>query len=128
MMIFIFIAAILVRNMDGFSSSQSFLNSQRSSVNQTMKDDGEDGDGSYQEISLLISIVAYNTFSASGMIIVPWTLSSELYPIQVRMNMRGKGVNLTSFWIKKTSSSLCHCKVLWTLKLFNLFFLSLVNR
>jgi MFS family permease len=91
MMIFIFIASMLVRNMDGFSSSQSFLNPPKAMVNRTMSTQGEDhldnmNDASYNEILLLISILCYNSFSALGVIILPWTLISELYPIQVMEN------------------------------------------
>jgi MFS family permease len=77
MTVFIFIAAILVRNMDGFASTQNFLNSPKVTTT-------GGGEGSYHEVLLLISILCYNSFSASGVMILPWTLISELYPIQVR--------------------------------------------
>lgn len=84
MMIFIFIAAILVRNMDG-STSHSFLNSPRSAVNQTLEVDKASGrsSGGYEEIFLLISILCYNSAAGVGVMILPWTLISELYPIEV---------------------------------------------
>lgn len=84
MMIFIFIAAILVRNMEGFSSTHSFLDAPRSTANQTKDPIEATENGSHLEISLLISILCYNSFCALGVIILPWTLISELYPIQVR--------------------------------------------
>lgn len=87
MMIFIFIAAILVRNLDGFSSTQNFLNSPKfSTTNHTLDNVGfEEGkvNESYNEVYLLISILCYNSFGALGIMILPWTLISELYPIQV---------------------------------------------
>lgn len=60
-------------------------------VNETMTEasvgDGK-RDGSYHEVFLLISILCYNSFSASGVMVLPWTLISELYPIQVSGWMR----------------------------------------
>lgn len=92
MMIFIFIAAILVRNMEGFSSTHSFLDAPRSTANLTKDSFEAKGSGSHLEISLLISILCYNSFCALGVIILPWTLISELYPIQVRTKALVKGV------------------------------------
>ncbi|CRL05457.1 CLUMA_CG018168, isoform A [Clunio marinus] len=83
MMIFIFIAAILVQNTDG--STQNFLSSQTSMNHTTINDDN----GSYNEVYLLISILCYNSFSALGVMILPWTLISELYPIEVKGKMGG---------------------------------------
>lgn len=91
-MIFIFMAAILVRNMEGFSSTHSFLDAPRSTVNQTKDTIEAMENGSHLEISLLISILCYNSFCALGVIILPWTLISELYPIQVRTKALPKGV------------------------------------
>lgn len=91
MMIFIFIAAILVRNMEGFSSTHSFLDAPRSTANQTKDTIEAMENGSHLEISLLISILCYNSFCALGVIILPWTLISELYPIQVRAKVSTKG-------------------------------------
>lgn len=84
MMIFIFIAALLVRNMDGFTATQSFLNSPKLTSNLTVMDEGKE---SYNEVYLLISILCYNSFSALGVMILPWTLISELYPIQVSLEI-----------------------------------------
>jgi hypothetical protein len=80
MMIFIFIAALLVRNMEGFGSPRNFLST--SKMNQTMADQK----GTYNEVYLLVSILGYNSFSAIGVLILPWTLITELYPIQVTKN------------------------------------------
>ena len=82
MMIFIFIAALLVQNMDGFTATQSFLDSHKATSNQTILEDGKGTEG-YGEVYLLVSILCYNSFSAFGVMILPWTLISELYPIQV---------------------------------------------
>lgn len=84
-MTFIFIAAILVRNMDGFSPTQSFLSAPTPTINGTISNegDGSNDEDSYDEVYLLISILCYNSFSAFGVMILPWTLISELYPIQV---------------------------------------------
>lgn len=82
MMVFMFIAAILVRNMDGFSSTRNFLDAPKAmTTNRTVSSVGDEG---YHEVYLLISILCYNSFSAIGVMILPWTLISELYPIQVR--------------------------------------------
>jgi len=82
MMVFMFMAAILVRNMDGFSSTRNFLDTPKAmATNQTVSSVGDEG---YHEVYLLISILCYNSFSAIGVMILPWTLISELYPIQVR--------------------------------------------
>lgn len=80
-MIFIFIAALLVRNMDGLTSTRNFLSTPK--VNQTMAVERE----TYEEVYLLVSILCYNSFSALGVMILPWTLISELYPIQVTNNI-----------------------------------------
>jgi hypothetical protein len=79
MAFFIFIAAVLVRRMDGFTSAQRFLDAPK-----VERGEGDHSAGSYHEVLLLISILCYNSFSASGVMILPWTLISELYPIQVR--------------------------------------------
>jgi hypothetical protein len=81
MMVFISIAALLVRNMEGFTSTRNFLSTPK--ANQTMVDEKE----TYEEIYLLVSILCYNSFSAMGVMILPWTLISELYPIQVTNNI-----------------------------------------
>jgi hypothetical protein len=81
MMTFIFIAALLVRNMEGFTSTRNFLSAPK--VNQTMVDEKE----SFGEVYLLVSILCYNSFSAFGVMILPWVLISELYPIQVINNI-----------------------------------------
>ena len=90
-MIFIFIAGILVRNMDEFSNRRDFLNLQIPS-NDSLKvneiDMGYQQPGSQQqhkEVYLLISILCYISFSSLGVMILPWTLISELFPIEVRM-------------------------------------------
>lgn len=68
--------------MDGFASTQSFLNSQ-SALKGNSTAAVEESGGSHGELYLLISILLYNSFSAVGVMILPWTLISELYPIQV---------------------------------------------
>lgn len=87
MMTFIFIAALLVRNMDGFTSTQGFLNSHKTTLNQTILTTDEKENEGNNEVYLLISILCYNSFSALGVMILPWTLISELYPIQVSDEM-----------------------------------------
>jgi hypothetical protein len=95
MMIFIFIAALLVQNMEGFTSTRNFLSAPK--VNETMVDERE----TYGEVYLLVSILCYNSFSAMGVMILPWTLISELYPIQVTNNI------LTTLYDEKISSVFC---------------------
>lgn len=94
MMIFIFIAGILVRNMDEFSNRRDFLNFQMPS-NDSLKvhkiDMGyqlsiqQQQQQENKEVYLLISILCYISFSSLGVMILPWTLISELFPIEVRM-------------------------------------------
>jgi hypothetical protein len=83
MMIFIFMAALLVRNMEGFTSTRNFLNTPK--MNQTMP--VSEDETSQAEFYLLLSILCYNSFSALGVMILPWTLITELYPIQVTKNI-----------------------------------------
>jgi hypothetical protein len=109
MAVFIFIAAELVRRTEGFSSGQNFLHASRysSEINQTFVaannttnttissdisslshvDDFVSVSGN-NEIYLLVCILLYNTFAAAGIMILPWTLISELYPIEVRNLIR----------------------------------------
>lgn len=116
MTVFIFIAAELVRNMEGFSAERNFLHAPRWSlaeINQNSHANNSsataivsdklfqhgsggssgangsssfssDDNGGNNEIYLFVSILLYNTFAASGVMILPWTLISELYPIEVR--------------------------------------------
>lgn len=84
-MIFIFMAGILVRNIDGFLDRRDFLNVQIPSndslkVNETDMDHRQHQHG---EIYLLITILCYISFSSLGVMILPWTLISELFPIEV---------------------------------------------
>lgn len=81
-MTFIFIAGILVRNMDGLSPTRNFLDTQKNRTINRALDVGEN-EGGHHEIYLLISILCYNSFAAAGVQVLPWTLVSELYPIQV---------------------------------------------
>jgi hypothetical protein len=77
MMIFIFVAGLLVQNME----ARNFLNSpmSSSSVDENEHEDVIDG----REIYLLIMILCYIVFSSLGVMVLPWTLSSELFPIEV---------------------------------------------
>lgn len=77
MMIFIFVAGLLVQNMD----TRNFLNSPVSSSSLSV--DGIEHEGQLREIYLLIMILCYIAFSSLGVMILPWTLSSELFPIEV---------------------------------------------
>lgn len=90
-MIFIFIAGILVRNMDGFSDRRDFLNFKIPSndslkVNEINIKEHRHHEQQRQhgELYLLISILCYISFSSLGVMILPWTLISELFPIEVR--------------------------------------------
>lgn len=105
MMIFIFIAAILEGNMDG-STSHSFLSSSPGSQgNQTLDDDEASGwrSARFDEIFLLVSILCYNSFAGVGVMILPWTLSSELYPIKVS---EGGKLIIIFFCVASTDSEL----------------------
>lgn len=106
MAVFIFIAAELVRRTEGFSSGRNFLHASRytTEINQTfvaanttaissdisysttmmMTLDSDESVSGNNEIYLLVSVLLYNTFAAAGIMILPWTLISELYPIEVR--------------------------------------------
>lgn len=93
MMISIFTAAILVQNMEGFSSTRNFLGTQRLDNPTMVVSKG----GNHREVYLLVSILCYNSFSAMGVMILPWTLISELYPIEVKGKMGGFTVTLAYF-------------------------------
>jgi hypothetical protein len=82
MMISIFIAALLVQNMEGSASTSNFLSNPK--VKQTIENERE----SFDEVYLLVSILVYNSFSALGVLILPWTLITELYPIQVTKHLK----------------------------------------
>jgi hypothetical protein len=96
MMIFIFIAGLLVRNMEDVSNSttRNFLSlqittSSSSSSNATMfsSNDNIDEENLFRNeqmsVYLLCSILSYISFSSLGVMILPWTLTSELFPIEV---------------------------------------------
>lgn len=70
--------------MDGLSPTRNFLDTERNRTINRAFDVGENG-GGHHEIYLLISILCYNSFGAVGVQILPWTLVSELYPIQVSL-------------------------------------------
>lgn len=83
MMIFIFVAGLLVQGMDDAFDTRNFLNSQKSSfVDKTEIEDGTN----LREIYLLIMILCYISFSSLGVMVLPWTLISELFPIEVNDN------------------------------------------
>lgn len=76
MMIFIFVAGLLLHSMkDTFSGTKNFLNSSIASV--------EGGGEDKRQIYLLIMILSYIAFSSLGVMVLPWTLISELFPIEV---------------------------------------------
>jgi hypothetical protein len=82
MMIFIFVAGLLLRGMeDRFLSTTNFLNSPMSSSSPDAADDNGAGEG--RQIYLLIMILCYIAFSSLGVMVLPWTLISELFPIEV---------------------------------------------
>ncbi|CAG9808596.1 unnamed protein product [Chironomus riparius] len=108
MMIFIFIAGTLVRNMDEFSNGRDFLNFQIPS-NDSLKVNEIDmayqlsgqqqQQQEYKEVYLLISILCYISFSSLGVMILPWTLISELFPIEVKGKMSGILVLIAYFFM-----------------------------
>lgn len=78
MMIFIFVAGLLLRGIeDRFLSTTNFLNSPMSSSSAAAVT--EEG----RQIYLLIMILSYIAFSSLGVMVLPWTLISELFPIEV---------------------------------------------
>jgi hypothetical protein len=84
MMTFIFAAGVLVRNMDGFADTTSFLTFQASEPNGTLTDNEERHERQLDiEVYLLATILCYIAFSSLGVMILPWTLISELFPIEV---------------------------------------------
>lgn len=84
MMIFIFVAGLLVQGMDDAFDTRNFLKSQQPTF--VDKNDFEDGTN-LREISLLIMILCYIAFSSLGVMVLPWTLISELFPIEVNDNI-----------------------------------------
>lgn len=83
MMIFIFGAGLLVEGMDDTFDTRNFLNSKESSF--VDKNETEEGTN-LREIYLLIMILCYIAFSSLGVMVLPWTLISELFPIEVNDN------------------------------------------
>ncbi|KAG5672139.1 hypothetical protein PVAND_002293 [Polypedilum vanderplanki] len=88
MMTFIFASGILVRNMDGFTDTSNFLTFQETS-NDTLMDNEEKQQQFNTEVYLLVTILCYIAFSSLGVMILPWTLISELFPIEVKGKMSG---------------------------------------
>lgn len=82
MMIFIFVAGLFLHRMeDRFLSITNFLNSPMSSSSQNVTNIENDGE---RQIYLLIMILSYIAFSSLGVMVLPWTLISELFPIEVK--------------------------------------------
>ena len=79
MMIFILVAALLLHGNDTLSDSTNFLNPTTSSPSSS----AEDGNGDGKEIYLFIMILCYIAFSSLGVNILPWTLITELFQIEV---------------------------------------------
>lgn len=81
MMIFIFVAGLLLRGIeDRFLSTTNFLNSPMSSSSAAaVAEEAEER----RQIYLLIMILSYIAFSSLGVMVLPWTLISELFPIEV---------------------------------------------
>lgn len=85
MMIFIFVAGLLLHGIeDRFLSTTNFLNSPMSSSSPaatlTVVEEG-------RQIYLLIMILSYIAFSSLGVMVLPWTLISELFPIEVNFSV-----------------------------------------
>lgn len=76
-------AALILSQMEKLNDSQNFLffNNTKSFEN---LDDCEGCDhNNLKEIALLVCILGYVCFSSIGMVVIPWTLLSELFPIEV---------------------------------------------
>jgi hypothetical protein len=87
---FIFMAGILVRNMDGVTDTKNFLSFKpTTTLNDTLMDNEEGQQQQQQqqqfyiEAYLLATILCYIASASAGVMIVPWTLISELFPIEV---------------------------------------------
>lgn len=83
MMIFILVSGLLVQSMkDDAFDTRNFLNSSLK-LPLIIDEDDEKKEENLKEIYLFIMILCYIAFSSLGVMILPWTLISELFPIEV---------------------------------------------
>lgn len=78
---------MLIKRSDKLNDAKHFLFPQSITSNDTLIDIPSNGGTNFNEVLLLLSILGYVCFGALGVLIIPWTLISELFPIEVGVFM-----------------------------------------
>jgi hypothetical protein len=80
---FTLLAAVLLHKTEKLNDAKSFLIFEP--TNSTLVEHVGAAEGNTKEILLLVCILGYVCFSSIGVLIIPWILISEVYPIEVRI-------------------------------------------